>query len=152
LAGVLPAASRLRGEEAAGCGDSASRTEPDATTHRRTHRTLCSRQAGKCQHRDLQLLAREHRDRFKNGAHHFSLQDNERRKMRPGRSRNRSSSDAPAIPTSTPRRHSTASFHATVRRSRLLLCASITARMVRSACSGVTSSAAFFSIASRTLA
>jgi hypothetical protein len=42
--------------------------------------------------------------------------------------------------------YSTASSHATVRRSRLLLCASITAPMVRSVCSGVTSSAAFFSM------
>jgi hypothetical protein len=49
-------------------------------------------------------------------------------------------------------RYSTASPHSTVRRSRLLLCASITARIVRKACSGVTSSAAFFSIASRTFA
>ncbi len=48
--------------------------------------------------------------------------------------------------------YSTASRQSTVRRSRLLLCASITARMVRKACCGVTSSSAFFSIASRTLA
>jgi hypothetical protein len=45
-----------------------------------------------------------------------------------------------------------ASSHATVRRSRLLLCASTIARMVRSACCGVTSNTAFFSIASRTFA
>jgi len=37
----------------------------------------------KCQHGDLQLSARDHRDRFKNGAHHASLQENERGKVRP---------------------------------------------------------------------
>ena len=84
LAGVLPASGRLRGEEAAGCGDPTSNTEPAATTHCRTHRTLCSSQAGECQHGDLQLSARDHRDRFKNGAHQVSLQENERGKMRPG--------------------------------------------------------------------
>jgi hypothetical protein len=82
LAGVLPASGRLRGEEASGCGDPTSSTEPGATTHCRTHRTLCSSQEGKCQHGDLQLSARDHRDRFKNGAHHASLQENERGKMR----------------------------------------------------------------------
>ena len=76
---VLPASGRLRGEEAASCGDPASHTEPDAATHCRTHRTLCSSQAGKCQHGDLQLSAHDHRDRFKDGAHHASLQENERR-------------------------------------------------------------------------
>jgi hypothetical protein len=30
------------------------------------------------------VSARENRDRFKNGAHHAGLQDNERRAMRPG--------------------------------------------------------------------
>src|ERR1035437_3621269 len=84
LAAILPASGRLRGEEAVGCGEPASNTEPAAATHCRTHRTLCSSQAGKCQHRDLQLSARDHRDRFKNAAHHASLQGNERRKMRPG--------------------------------------------------------------------
>jgi hypothetical protein len=84
LAGVLLALGRLRGEEATGCGDPASNTEPAATTQCRTHRTLCSNQAGKCQHGDLQLSARDHRDRFKNGAHQASLQENERGKMRPG--------------------------------------------------------------------
>src|SRR5947199_10808687 len=73
------------GEEAAGCADPASNTEPDATTRCRTHRTLCSSQAGKCQHGDVQLSARDHRDRFKNGAHATSLQEDERGKMRPGR-------------------------------------------------------------------
>jgi hypothetical protein len=84
LAGVLLALGGLRGEEATGCGDPASNTEPAATTQCRTHRTLCSSQAGKCQHGDLQLSARDHRDRFKNGAHQASLQENERGKMRPG--------------------------------------------------------------------
>jgi hypothetical protein len=82
LAGVLPASGRLHGEEAAGCSDSASNTEPVATAHCRTHRTLCSRKTGKCQHSDLQLSARDHRDRFKNGAHKAGLQENERGKMR----------------------------------------------------------------------
>jgi hypothetical protein len=41
------------------------------------------------------LSAREHRDRFKNPAHHASLQDNERRKMRPGLEGSPSSSGAP---------------------------------------------------------
>jgi len=82
LAGVVPASGRLRGEEAAGCSDPASNTEPAATAHCRTHRTLCSRQAGKCQHGNLQLSARDHRDRFQNGAHQASLQENERGKMR----------------------------------------------------------------------
>ena len=80
LAGVLPASGWLRGEEAAGCADSASNTEPDATTRCRTHRTLCSSQAGKCQHGNLQLSARDHCYRFENGAHQASLQENERRK------------------------------------------------------------------------
>jgi hypothetical protein len=84
LAGVLPASGRLRGEEAAGCRDPASHTEPAATTHCRTHRTLRSGQAGKCQHGDLQLSGSNHRDRFKNRAHHVSLQENERGTMRPG--------------------------------------------------------------------
>jgi hypothetical protein len=61
-AGVLSATGRLRGEEAAGCDDPASHTEPDAATHCRTHRTLCSSQAGKCQHGDLQVSARNHLD------------------------------------------------------------------------------------------
>jgi hypothetical protein len=30
------------------------------------------------------VSARDHRDRFKDGAHHASLQENERRTMRPG--------------------------------------------------------------------
>jgi len=85
LAGVLPASGWLRGEEAASCADPASNTEPDATTRCRTHRTLCGSQAGKCQHGDVQLSARYHRDRFKNGAHPTSLQEDERGKMRPGR-------------------------------------------------------------------
>jgi hypothetical protein len=84
LAGVLPASDRLHGEEAAGCSDPASNTEPAATANCRTHRTLCSRKTGKCQHGDLQLSARDHRDRFKNGAHQASLQENERGKMRLG--------------------------------------------------------------------
>lgn len=84
LAGVLLASGRLRCEEAAGCGDPASHTEPPASTDCRTHRTLCSDQAGKCQHGDLQLSARDHRDRFKNGAHHASLQDYKRRTITPG--------------------------------------------------------------------
>ena len=83
-ADVLPASGRLCGEEAAGCGDPASHTESDAANHCRSHRTLCSSQAGKCQHGDLQLSAQDHRDRFKDGAHHPSLQENERRTMRPG--------------------------------------------------------------------
>jgi len=84
LVGVLPASGRLHGEEAAGCSDSASNTEPVATAYCRTHRTLCSRKTGKCQHSDLQLSACDHRDRFKNGAHQASLQENERGKMRLG--------------------------------------------------------------------
>src|SRR5206468_6867966 len=68
LAGVLPASGWLRGEEAAGCADPAPNTEPDATTHCRTHRTLRRSQAGKCQHGNLQLSDRHHRERFKNGA------------------------------------------------------------------------------------
>ena len=48
--------------------------------------------------------------------------------------------------------HSGASVHRTLRPSRLLLCASRSARIVRNACSGVTSSGVPFSIASRTLA
>src|SRR6266850_3188748 len=84
LAAVLPASGRLRCEEAAGCGDPASNKEPAATTHCRTHRTLCSSQTGKCQHGNVQLSARDHRDRFKNGAHPTSLQENERGKVRPG--------------------------------------------------------------------
>jgi hypothetical protein len=84
LAGVLPATGRLRGKEAAGCRDPASHSEPAATTHCRTHRTLCSSPAGKCQHGDLQLSARDHRDRFKNRTHKNSLQENERRKVRTG--------------------------------------------------------------------
>jgi hypothetical protein len=35
-------------------------------------------------------LPREHRDRFKDGAHHASLQENERRTMRPGQVKARS--------------------------------------------------------------
>jgi hypothetical protein len=84
LAGVLPASGRLHGEEAAGCSDPATNTEPVATAHCRTYRTLCSRETGKCQHSDLQLSAGDHRDRFKNGAHKTSLQENERGKMRLG--------------------------------------------------------------------
>jgi len=84
LAGVLPASGRLHGEKAAGCSDSSSDTEPVATAHCRTYRTLCSRKTGKCQHGDLQLPARDHRDRFKNGAHQTGLQENERGKMRLG--------------------------------------------------------------------
>ena len=84
LAGVVPASGRLRGKKTAGCGGPTSNTEPGAATRCRTHRTLCSSQAGKCQHGDLQLSADEHRDRFKNAAHHASLQDDKRRKMRPG--------------------------------------------------------------------
>jgi len=84
LAGVLPASGRLHGEEAAGCSDPASITEPVATAKCRTYRTLCSRKTGKCQHSDLQLSAGDHRDRFKNGAHKTSLQENERGKMRLG--------------------------------------------------------------------
>ena len=82
FAGVLPASDRLRGEEAAGCGDPSSDTEPVATTRCRTHRTLRSNQAGKCQHGDLQLSARDHSHRFKNGAHQAGLQENERGEMR----------------------------------------------------------------------
>jgi hypothetical protein len=84
LAGVLPASGRLRGQEAAGCRDSASDTEPVAASHRRNHRTLRNYQAGKCQHRDLQLSAHHHRDRFKDGTHQAGLQENERRIMKPG--------------------------------------------------------------------
>jgi hypothetical protein len=84
LAGVVPASGRLRGEEAAGCGDPASNTEPAATTRCRTHRTLCSSQTGKCQHGNLQLSARDHFYRFKNRAHQASLQENERGKMKAG--------------------------------------------------------------------
>ena len=91
-AGVLPASGRLCGEKAAGCGDPdpashadpASHTESDAAIHCRAHRTLCGSQAGKCQHGDLQVSAHDHRDRFKDGARHASLQENERRAMRPG--------------------------------------------------------------------
>ena len=82
LAGVLPGSGRLRFEEASGRSDPASNTEPDATGHCRTHRTLCRGQAGKCQHRNLQLSTRDHRDRFENGAHQADLQENERGKMR----------------------------------------------------------------------
>ena len=71
---VLPATGRLRSQEA-GCG-----TEPVATSHRRNHRTLRNSQAGKCQHSNLQLSARDHYYRFKNGAHQAGLQENERGK------------------------------------------------------------------------
>jgi len=77
LAGGLPASGRLRGEEAAGCSDSASYTEPVAAAHGRTDRALCSRQAGKCEQGNLQLSALDHRDRFKNRAHQTGLQGNE---------------------------------------------------------------------------
>jgi hypothetical protein len=85
MAGVLSASGRLLGEEAAGCGDPASHTEPAATILCRYHRTLCRRQAGKFQHGNLQLPGRDHRDRFKNGTHQVGLQENERGKVRPGR-------------------------------------------------------------------
>jgi hypothetical protein len=86
-AGVLPASGRLRGQEAAGCRDPGSNSEPVAAGYRRNHRALCNHQAGKCQHRDLQLSAHDHRDRFKNRAHQAGLQENERGKrgkIKPG--------------------------------------------------------------------
>lgn len=83
LAGVLSAPGRLRGEKTAGGHDPASNTEPVAASHCRNHRALRNYQAGKCQHGDLQLSAHDHRDRFKNRAHHAGLQENERRTMRP---------------------------------------------------------------------
>jgi hypothetical protein len=86
---VLPAFSRLRGEEAAGCAHPAAHSEPVAATHRGTHRTLRSSQAGKCQHSNLHLCARHHRDRFENRAHDTSVQGNERRKINPGPPRRR---------------------------------------------------------------
>jgi hypothetical protein len=88
---VLPASGRLCGEKAAGCGDPdpaashadpGSHTESDAAPHCRAHRTLCGSQAGKCQHGHLQVSAHDHRDRFKDGTRHASLQENERRTMR----------------------------------------------------------------------
>jgi hypothetical protein len=78
----MPAPDRLRREEAAACGDATSHTEPGASADRRNHRALCNRRAGKCQHGDLPLPARDHLDRFKNRAYHTRLQENERRKMR----------------------------------------------------------------------
>jgi hypothetical protein len=89
---VLPASGRLCGEKAAGCGDPdpaashadpGSHTESDAAPHCRAHRTLCGSQAGKCQHGHLQVSAHDHCDRFKDGTRHASLQENERRTMRP---------------------------------------------------------------------
>ena len=79
LARPMPVSGRLRGEKAAGCGDTAAITKPAATTYCRTHRTLCSGQARECQHGDLQLSARNHGDRFKDTSRHVGLQDDERR-------------------------------------------------------------------------
>jgi hypothetical protein len=78
LAGVLFASGRLCGQEAAGCGNPATHTKPAPAAHGRTHPTLRGRQAGKFQHGHLQLFAPDHRDRFKNGAHHSNLQSNQR--------------------------------------------------------------------------
>jgi hypothetical protein len=87
VAGAMPASGWLRGEEAAGRGDTRSDSEPVATGDSRSHRTLCRGQAGKCQYGDVQLSARDHCDRFKNRAHQASLQENERGEMRPWRGR-----------------------------------------------------------------
>src|SRR6266851_691820 len=57
-----------------------SHAESGAATDRRSHSALCSRRAGKCQHGDLPLPARNHLDRFKNGAYHTGLQENEKRR------------------------------------------------------------------------
>jgi hypothetical protein len=78
----LCAPGRLRREEAAGCDHATSHTEPGASADRRNHSALCDHRAGKCQHRDLPLPARDHLDRFKNRASHACLQKNETRKMR----------------------------------------------------------------------
>jgi len=83
LADVLPPSCRLCGEEAAGCGDRASPTEPVATGHCRNHQTLCHSRARKRQHGNLPLSGRDHGDRFKDGAHDATLQENERRTVRP---------------------------------------------------------------------
>jgi hypothetical protein len=99
LAGVLPPACRLCGEEAAGCGDRASPTEPVATGHCRNHQTLCHSRARKRQHGNLPLSGRDHRDRFKDGAHDATLQENERRTVRPA-PRKRITAEAPPITSS----------------------------------------------------
>jgi hypothetical protein len=78
---VFPASGRLCREKDTGRGHARSHTEPAASTYRRTDRTLCSDRTGKCQHGDLQLCARENRDRFQNRQHHARLQSNERRKI-----------------------------------------------------------------------
>jgi len=79
---ALFAPDRLRREKDAGRGHPASHTEPAASTHRRADRTLCGNRSGKCQHRDLQLCAREDRNRFQNRPHHPGLQGDEGRKMK----------------------------------------------------------------------
>ena len=83
LAGFLPPSGRLCGEEAAGCGDRASPSEPVATGHCGNHQTLCHSRAGKRQYGNLPLSGLDHRDRFKDGAHDATLQENERRTVRP---------------------------------------------------------------------
>jgi hypothetical protein len=81
---ALHAAGRVRGEKDTGCSDAASNTKPASATIRRTHRTLRDTEAGKRQHRDLQLCAREDRDRLKNWAYHVGVQGHERGKVRLG--------------------------------------------------------------------
>src|SRR5580700_3262659 len=78
---VLPASGRLCRETDAGRGHPRPHTEPATSAHRRADRTLCSHRTGKCQHGDLQLRARENRDRFQNRPHHPGLQGHERRKI-----------------------------------------------------------------------
>ena len=83
--GALPALTRLRSQEADGRANPSSHPKPASSTHRRTHRALRNNRTGKCQHRHLQLRARENRNRFKNRPHHAGLQADERRKIDQGR-------------------------------------------------------------------
>lgn len=82
LPGALHNPERLCRQEAAGCGDPASSTEPGSAAHGRNRSALCCRRAGKCQHRDLPLPACDHLDRLKNRAYHTGLQEDERREVR----------------------------------------------------------------------
>jgi hypothetical protein len=84
LARIMPAADGMRGEEAAGRGNSstayaASHTQPDAAGECGSHRALRRQGTGKRQHRNLQLCARKDGDRFKNRAYQAGLQKDERR-------------------------------------------------------------------------
>jgi len=90
MARSLSAPGRLRRKEAAGCGDPATagpNPKPITASDCRSHRTLCRRQAGKRQHRHLQLRTLDHRDRFKNRPHQTDLQEDEGRKIRRENSR-----------------------------------------------------------------